>query len=172
MMSNISKILAYNNELIKKGKCISGLCDRMPKKKLAILTCMDARLIELLPTALGIKNGDVLMIKTAGARLTGPFDNSVRSLLIGITELGVEEIMVIGHTDCGAAGISANRIITKLLQRGIQKKAIDSCEIEYDKWLSGFNSVESDVAATVKSLCTHPLIPSNLSISGYVIVTI
>lgn len=36
---------------------------------------MDTRLVELLPAALGIRNGDVKMIKNAGGMITGPFDS-------------------------------------------------------------------------------------------------
>ena len=64
------------------------------------MTCMDTRLVELLPATLGLKNGDVKIIKNAGAVISNPFGSVVRSLLIAIFELGVEEIMVIGHTDC------------------------------------------------------------------------
>mgnify|MGYP002657392336 FL=1 len=77
-----------------------------PDKKIAILTCMDTRLVELLPAALGIRNGDVKLIKNAGGMITGPFDSAVRSLLVGIIELGVEEVMVIGHNDCGVAQVN------------------------------------------------------------------
>ena len=64
------------------------------------------RLVELLPAALGIRNGDVKLIKNAGGMITGPFDSAVRSLLVGIIELGVEEVMVIGHNDCGVAQVN------------------------------------------------------------------
>ena len=50
--------------------------------------------------------------------ITGPFDSAVRSLLVGIIELGVEEVMVIGHTDCGVAHINADMMIRHLIQRG------------------------------------------------------
>ena len=76
------------------------LTSKYPDKKLAILTCMDTRLIELLPAALGLKNGDAKIIKNAGGVITHPYGSvAVRSLLVAIIELGVEEVMVIGHTD-------------------------------------------------------------------------
>ena len=65
---------------------------------------MDTRLIELLPAALGIRNGDAKIIKNAGGVITHPYGSVMRSLLVAILELGVEEVMVIGHTDCGSAG--------------------------------------------------------------------
>ena len=53
---------------------------------------MDTRLTALLPAALGIKNGDVKMIKNAGGVISHPFGSVIRSLLVAIFELGVEEI--------------------------------------------------------------------------------
>ena len=49
----------------------------------------------------------------------------VRSLLVGILELGVEEVMVIGHTDCGVQGMDGNEMLEKLVERGIDKQHID-----------------------------------------------
>ena len=143
-------------------------------KKIAILTCMDTRLVELLPAALGIRNGDVKLIKNAGGMITGPFDSAVRSLLVGIIELGVEEVMVIGHTDCGVAHINADMMIRHLIQRGISQDHIDMmryCGIDFEAWLRGFDCVENSVAETVDLLRNHPLMPADVTIRGYVINT-
>ena len=110
----IEQLLEYNREFVKSGAYEKFQTSKYPDKKIAILTCMDTRLVELLPAALGIRNGDVKMIKNAGGMITGPFDSAVRSLLVGIVELGVEEVMVIGHTDCGVAHINADMMIRHL----------------------------------------------------------
>ena len=91
----IDEILAYNKRFVESGAYRQFQTSKYPDKKIAILTCMDTRLVELLPAALGIRNGDVKMIKNAGGMITGPFDSAVRSLLVGIVELGVTEVMVI-----------------------------------------------------------------------------
>ena len=130
--------------------------------------------MELLPAALGIKNGDVKMIKNAGGMITDPFDSSVRSLLVGIIELGVEEIMVIGHTDCGVSGINADMMIQHLRQRGISKDHIDMmryCGVNFEQWLHGFDFVENSVKETVDFLIHHPLMPADVVIKGYIIDT-
>ena len=59
---------------------------------------MDTRLIELLPAALGLKNGDAKIIKNAGGVITHPYGSVVRSLLVAIIELGVEEVMAVSYT--------------------------------------------------------------------------
>ncbi len=68
----------YEGEDIHKSK--------LPAKKLAIVTCMDTRLVNFLEPALGLTRGDVKIIKTAGNCITGVFDATVRSLLVCIYE--------------------------------------------------------------------------------------
>ena len=170
----IDKILEYNKEFVREGKAKAFQTSKFPDRKLAIVTCMDTRLVELLPAALGIKNGDVKMIKNAGGMITDPFDSAVRSLLVGIIELGVEEIMVIGHTDCGVSGINADMMIQHLLQRGISKDHIDMmryCGVNFEQWLHGFDFVENSVKETVDFLIHHPLMPADVVIKGYIIDT-
>lgn len=91
----IEEILAYNKHFVEKKGYEEYITNKYPDKKIAILSCMDTRLTALLPAALGIKNGDVKMIKNAGGVISHPFGSVVRSLLVAIFELGVEEIMVI-----------------------------------------------------------------------------
>lgn len=170
----IEEILSYNRKFVEEKRYQKYQTSKYPNKKLAILTCMDTRLVELLPAALGIKNGDVKMIKNAGGMITDPFDSAVRSLLIGIVELGVEEVMVIGHTDCGVAGINAEMMIEHLLNRGVSQEHIDMmryCGIDFEQWLRGFDTVECSVRETVDFLQNHPLMPKDVAIMGYVIDT-
>ena len=62
----IEQIVAYNKKFVEEKGYEPYLTSKYPDKKLAILTCMDTRLIELLPAALGIRNGDAKVIKNAG----------------------------------------------------------------------------------------------------------
>ena len=50
---------------------------KYPQKHLAIVSCMDTRLVELLEPALGIRRGEVKMIKTAGNTITSKFDDVI-----------------------------------------------------------------------------------------------
>lgn len=170
----IEEMLAYNRDFVRSRGYEKFQTSKYPDKKIAILTCMDTRLVELLPAALGIRNGDVKLIKNAGGMITGPFDSAVRSLLVGIVELGVEEVMVIGHNDCGVAHINADMMIRHLIQRGISQDHIDMmryCGVDFEAWLRGFDCVENSVAETVELLRNHPLMPADVTIRGYIINT-
>src|SRR3954468_4271002 len=67
-MSIVSEILQHNRTFIERKEYEAFRTDQFPNKKLVVLTCMDTRLVELLPRAMGFRNGDVKLVKTAGAR--------------------------------------------------------------------------------------------------------
>ena len=62
----IEEIVKYNEEFVARRGYEQYVTSKYPDKKLAILSCMDTRLTELLPAALGLKNGDAKIIKNAG----------------------------------------------------------------------------------------------------------
>ena len=135
-MEEIKKILAYNKQFVEEKRYEQYSADKFPNKKLAIVTCMDTLLVELLPAALGLKNGDVKMIKNAGGVVSSPFGSVIRSLLVAIIELGVTDVMVIGHTDCGVQHIDSEMMIHHMKERGITQESIDLmkyCGIDFEK---------------------------------------
>ena len=164
----IEELLAYNRKFVEEKRYEQYAASKYPNKKIAILTCMDTRLVELLPAALGLRNGDVKIIKNAGGVVTNPFGSVIRSLL------GVEEIMVIGHTDCGVQHIDSESMIAHMKQRGVSQASIDLmkyCGIDFERWLAGFDTVEQSVTDTVNTIRNHPLMPRDVRIGGYVIDT-
>lgn len=168
----LEEILHFNQEFVKNKGYEKYLTNKYPDKKIAIISCMDTRLLELIPAALGLKNGDVKMIKNAGGIISHPFGSAVRSLLIAIYELGVEQVMIIGHTDCGAQSLNSNSILSHMKERGISEKNIELmkyCGVNIDSWLHGFNSVEEAIKKSVELVKRHPLIPTDIKINGFII---
>ena len=166
----IEDILAYNKRFVEEKNYEQYVTSKYPDKHLAILSCMDTRLTELLPDALGIKNGDVKMIKNAGAVVSHPFGSIMRSLLIAIYELHVEEIMVIGHYDCGVQHMDGEKMLEHMRERGISQDHIDiinQCGVDLEKWLTGFDDVEQSVIETVHAILTHPLVPNGVRVQGF-----
>ncbi len=167
----IEEILRYNRQFVERKEYEKFLTSNYPDKKIAIVTCMDTRLVSLLPAALGIKNGDVKMIKNAGGTITNPFDSTVRSLLVAIYELGVNEIMIIGHTGCGVQGMNAAEMLEEMRNRGISEEHINlmkHCGIDLDNWLHGFDDTATAVSETVDLIRNHPLIPESVAVAGYI----
>ncbi len=167
----LEDILKYNREFVERKGYEKYITDKYPNKKIAIVTCMDTRLTLLLPAALGLKNGDVKIIKNAGGTISRPFDGVIRSLLVAIYELGVTEIMIIGHTDCGVQHMDGEKMIHHMIERGIPKEHIDMmryCGIDLESWLSGFDDTGKAVLDSVELVRHHPLIPSDIVVHGFI----
>ena len=176
-MSIIDDIIQFNSKFVADKKYIPYISEKTPKKRLAILSCMDSRLTELLPAALNIKNGEAKIIKNAGAIISHPYGSVMRSLIVAIYSLGVRDIMVIGHTDCGVEKLDGNKIIAEMKSLGINtNNAADiddagipcNCSPDLNKWLRGFESVEESVRESVKMIKSHPLIPADITVRGFI----
>lgn len=168
----IEEIVKYNEEFVARRGYEQYVTSKYPDKKLAILSCMDTRLIELLPAALGLKNGDAKIIKNAGGLVISPFDSAMRSLLVAIYELGVKEIMVVAHSNCGACHMNGAEMKRLMLERGIHQDVIDTialCGIDLDHWLEGFHDTEDSVRNTINTISHHPLVPRDVNLHGYII---
>lgn len=171
---HISEMLEHNRQFVASETYKAHKADKYPRKKIAILTCMDTRLVTLLPAALGLKNGDVKMIKNAGAVIDNPFDSVMRSILIAVYELGVQHVMVVGHTTCGVQGMQSEEMQHLMCERGISENTFETLRnagIELDKWLQGFDETDKAVLKTVSIIKNHPLLPAEIEVSGYIMDT-
>lgn len=166
----IDDILKFNREFVAAKGYEPHITDKYPSKKLAILTCMDTRLTVLLQEALGLKNGDAKIIKNAGGLVPSQTDSSIRSLLVAIYELGVKEVMVIHHSTCGACHMSYSEFKPHMLERGIPQAVLQEWEQKgVDSWLEGFHDTEASVRSTVAAIVNHPLVPSDVTVRGFII---
>ena len=171
-MSELESILSFNRQFVDSGEYEKFFTDKYPERGLAILSCMDARMMELLPRALGLKNGDAKLIKNAGAVVSHPWGSVMRSLLVAVFELKVREIMVIAHHDCGMQGLHAESFLNKVHDSDIPDDRIETLRhagINLDGWLTGFDNVEDSVRHTVRLIRNHPLMPADIAVHGLVI---
>ena len=171
-MSILAEILDHNADFVRRKEYETFLTDQFPNRKLVILTCMDTRLVELLPRAMGVRNGDVKMIKTAGAIVSHPFGSVMRSVIVAIYELGAAEVAVVGHYNCGMTGLSCARVLDKARQRGVSDEVLATlghAGIDLQRWLIGFDRVEDGVRHTVDIIRNHPLVPDDVPVHGMLI---
>ncbi len=167
----IDSVLAHNRAFVAGGEFARYATDKYPDKKLAVVSCMDTRLTELLAAALGLKNGDAKIIKVAGAEVAHPFGSVMRSLLIAVCELGVEDIMVVAHTNCGAQHMSGAAMIDSMRRLGVSDERIEfarHCGIDFDRWLAGFGDTEESVRKSVDFILNHPVMPPHVRVAGFV----
>jgi carbonic anhydrase len=168
----IDQIIDFNKSFVAQKGYEKYLTDKYPDKKLAVLSCMDTRLTELLPAALGLKNGDAKIIKNAGGLVISAFDSAMRSLIVAIYELGVQEIMVVAHSHCGACHMSYDHFHHEMIARGVTDETLDTirkCGIDLDQWLEGFKDTPTSVRKTVETIKTHPLVPKDIVVRGFII---
>lgn len=92
--------------------------------------------------------------------------------MVAIYELGVKEVMVIAHSDCGACHMNSTEMIEHMKARGIKQETIDMihyCGVDFATWLDGFEDTEKSVRGTVHAIVNHPLIPSDIKVYGFII---
>lgn len=140
---------------------------RPPQRQVAIFTCMDSRLVELLEPAMGLSRGDAHVIKNAGNTIVHRNSEVIRSLIVSIFVLGVQEVLVVGHRDCGMAALDTNSLEEAMLARGVPKAAIDAVD-NLEDWLGGFANPSANVRNAVHRIRSSPLIPSDVPIHGLI----
>lgn len=171
-MVSLTSILEHNQQFVQERKYEPYQTTKFPKKKLVIVSCMDTRLTELLPQAMGLRNGDAKIIKNAGAIVSHPFGSVMRSILVAVYELQAEEVCIIGHRECGMSGLNAASILNKAKERGVEDKCLSLLQhagVDLETWLTGFHSVEESVAHSVNMVRHHPLLPEEVPVHGLVI---
>ena len=97
-MTDVARLLAANGEYAAARAVVS---DARPSRRLAVVTCMDARIDVF--AALGLHLGEAHVIRNAGGRVT---DDVLRSLALSSHVLGVDTVVVMQHTRCGLAGVT------------------------------------------------------------------
>ena len=171
-MSILADILSHNRRFVANREFARYETDRFPNKKIVVVTCMDTRLVELLPAAMDLRQGDAKVLKTAGAVVAHPFGSIMRSILVAVYQLGAEEIAVVGHHDCGMTGMSCARILEKARARGVDESVLTTLThagIDLDKWLRGFDDVRDGVRQSVSVIRNHPLLPKGILVHGLLI---
>jgi carbonic anhydrase len=125
-----------------------------PTRRIAVLTCMDARLD--LFRLLGLQIGDAHIIRNAGGRAT---DDALRSLILSSNSLGTREIAVIHHTGCGLHGQTNEAIATQ-----VEHMSGSRPDIEFHAFTDLVASVGEDIARIRSS----PFLPSDSTVWGAV----
>jgi carbonic anhydrase len=127
-----------------------------PAKKLAVLACMDARLD--VAQILGLKPGDAHVIRNAGGIAT---EDAIRSLIISHFLLGTQEFMLINHTDCGMLTFKDHDLVERL-KRETGAMAVAPAAFH------SFTSLDQNVREQVMKLRSHPWIPKEIPVRGFI----
>lgn len=126
-----------------------------PARKVAVVTCMDARLHP--EGFLGLELGDAHVIRNAGGRVS---DDAIRSLVISERLLGTEEVVVIHHTECGMLTFSNEDLAAKIKEDlGVDASGQDFLPS---------SDLEGGVREDVEKIRASELIPDDIEVHGAV----
>jgi carbonic anhydrase len=151
--------MSVTDELLRNAESYAERFDKgdlplPPARKVAVVACMDARLI---PTrVLGLDEGDAHVIRNAGGVIT---DDEIRSLAISQHLLGTEEIILLHHTDCGMLTFSDEEFASTLEEAAGQRP---------DWSARAFGDIEEDVRDSIRRVKESPFIPRTHSVRGFV----
>ncbi|WP_017549285.1 beta-class carbonic anhydrase [Salinicoccus carnicancri] len=171
-MSLLHDLLEYNQQFVENKEYEKYTTTKSPDKKMVLVSCMDTRLTELSTKALGLKNGDIKHIQNAGAMIAHPYGSTMRSILVAVYMLGADEVMIMGHHDCGFGALQPEPVMEEMENRGINPDVFDTLKhsgIDIKEWLKGFDSVEESVTENVAKVRQHPLMVPDIPVHGVVI---
>lgn len=124
-----------------------------PTRRVAIITCMDARLDPA--RFLGLTEGDAHVIRNAGGRA----EDAIRSLVISQQLLGTREVVVIHHTECGMLSFTDDQLRQKLR---------DEQGADTDMGFLPFSDLEQSVRDDVAALKSSPLLLKAAPVRGFI----
>jgi carbonic anhydrase len=150
-MSAIDDLLAHNRDYLARHG--HREMPTAPRRRLAVLTCMDSRLD--LFGALGLDLGEAHLIRNAGGIAT---DDAVRSLLLSQRLLGTTSIMVIHHSRCGLESFEEETLQVEL-EASVGRRPPFR--------LGAYNDVDADVRSTVATLRESPFVDTT-DVRGFV----
>ncbi|MGI8516604.1 MAG: beta-class carbonic anhydrase [Acidimicrobiia bacterium] len=131
-----------------------GGFDGVAHAGVAIVTCMDSRIVPLL--MLGLQPGDAKILRNPGGRVTPA---ALEALVLGVHLLGVERVLVIPHIRCAVA-LNNERELQRLVSESAGKDATGQPFLVADQ-LKG-------LMEDVVRVRSHPLIPESVAVGGFI----
>jgi carbonic anhydrase len=154
-MPEFEHIIEANEDYARTGFTSTAGLTAAPKRHLAIVTCMDAR-IDLFKV-LGLAVGDAHLIRNGGARAT---EDALRSLAVSAHFLGTREFGLIGHTRCGLSGVTDDAV-----RATIEENTGQSAE---GFTPLAFDDVREMVRGDVERVAQYRLLPADATVWGAV----
>ena len=151
-MSVLEEVLRVNAEFARTYD--SSRATAPVVRRLAVVACMDYRIP--LAEAFGLKPGDAYVIRNAGGVVT---EDVIRSLLVAHYRLGVEEILIVNHTECGMQTFRDEELRADIRRR----RGTDTIAPEQ---FHAFQNLEDNVRQQIQRVKSHPWIPSRIPVNG------
>ena len=151
-MDVIDELLANNRRFA--ASLPAQHLDVKPRRRLAIVTCMDSRLDVF--AALGLDHGEAHVLRNAGGVIT---DDVIRSLAVSQRRLGTREVMLIHHTDCG---------MQVLTDDGFRAELQEATGVAPSFAIESFTDVDADVRQSILRVRRSPFVEHRDAVRGFV----
>lgn len=151
-MSVLDEVLQANGNFVQTYNTARATAP--VTRKLALVACMDYRIP--LEQAFGLRPGDAYVIRNAGGVVT---EDVIRSLLVAHYKLGVEEILIVNHTECGMQTFRDED-----LREDIRRRC--GTDAIAPEQFHAFRDLEDHVRQQIQRIQSHPWIPRHIPISG------
>jgi carbonic anhydrase len=145
--------LLANNRAFAAGRPVEHL-DVRPRRRLAVVACMDSRLNVF--AALGLRDGEAHVLRNAGGVIT---DDVIRSLAVSQRRLGTREVMLIHHTDCG---------LMTLTDDGFRAELQAASGVAPAFAIESFTDLDADVRQSILRVRRSPFLPHRDAVRGFV----
>ena len=141
--------MTSSGDMVKAAQAALHEPSMKPTRRLAVLTCTDARVDpwRILKAAVG----EIHVIRNAGGIVT---EDAIRSLLISQRTADTTRIIVLMHTDCGMEGLDEGAVAESVVQELDAKVGFP---------LGSFDSVDAELRRGVATLRDHPLLSSTVT---------
>jgi carbonic anhydrase len=151
-MDSIDELLSNNGDFADTRTATH--LDVRPRRRLAIVTCMDSRLDVF--AALGLKDGEAHILRNAGGVIT---DDVIRSLAVSQRRLGTREVMLVHHTDCGMLALTDD---------GFRAELQDATGVAPAFAIESFSDLDADVRQSILRVRRSPFVPHRDVVRGFV----
>ncbi len=166
----LKRILEHNDKFVSERKNL-GLDEPISahaNQEVMVFTCMDTRLVDLVEKSMGFERGDIKILKNAGNSIRENCDEIIRCVSLGAIMMGLKEVFVVGHKDCGMKKLTTEDIRAKMIDRGITEDTIDSIE-DLAEWSGILKDETENVINAVSKIRESQFVPNDVKVHGLII---
>ena len=150
----MSRKTSSSERLLREAQSAVGQIPATPSSRLAVVTCMDARIDPF--TILKLRPGEAHIMRNAGGLVTG---DVVRSLIVSQRTLGTNRIDLMMHTQCG---------MLKLDEAALRRAITADAGPGFERSFGAFDDLEAELVRGVEVLRSTPSLVDRAHVRGLI----
>lgn len=157
----LDEVLERNRTFVRGGK-VPPLASE-PAARAIVVACFDPRLDDLLLPSLGMRPGEAIVLRTAGA-LVRPGNDPLRSITVAVHRFGIRDVLVVGHAGCLMAAFDTAVFIDSFRKSGVARDGFGPEDLR--TWAGALASPAAGVEASVAAIRNARTLPHDLIVVG------